>query len=172
MNVSSITQHIVKTYPHIHPVAAWGETSFFYNPDKQLPRGVYFATIKEKDGENDRASNLDRADVFRLNIGISKLTYASLFGPQPSRPRAGGVIDSGHDFTALDQLIPHPGPSMVGCRGFAFSTQVLPHSRPSSRSYRRHMIWLLPNSPSELRRHDHDEVVSRPGRLAVIHLDP
>jgi hypothetical protein len=108
MNVSSIAQHIVKTYPHIYPVAAWGETSFFYNPDQQLPRGIYFATIKEKDGANDRASNLDRTDIFRLNIGISKSTYVSLFGPQPSRPRAGGVIDSGHDFTALDQLIPHP----------------------------------------------------------------
>lgn len=108
MNVSSITQYISKTYPHIHPVAAWGETSLFYNPDRQLPRGIYFATIKEKDGKNDCASNLDRPDVFRLNIGISKSTYVSLFGPQPSRPRAGGVIQSGHVFTALDQLIPHP----------------------------------------------------------------
>ena len=108
MNVSSITQYINKTYPHIHPVASWGETSFFYNPDRQLPRGIYFATIKEKDGKNDRASNLDRSDVFRLNIGISKSTYLSLFGPQPSRPRAGGIIESGHDFAALDQLIPHP----------------------------------------------------------------
>jgi hypothetical protein len=43
-----------------------------------------------------------------LNIGISKLTYRSLFGQQPSRPHAGGVVDSGHDFTAIDQLIPHP----------------------------------------------------------------
>jgi len=27
---------------------------------------------------------------------------------QPSRPQAGGVIDTGHDFAALDQLLPHP----------------------------------------------------------------
>jgi hypothetical protein len=46
--------------------------------------------------------------VFRLNIGISKLTYRSLFGPQPARPAAGGVVDTGHDFTVLDQLLPHP----------------------------------------------------------------
>ena len=108
MIISSITQYINKTYPHIYPVAAWGETSFFYNPDRQLPRGIYFATIKQNDGKNDRASNLDRSDVFRLNIGISKSTYLSLFGPQPSRPPAGGVVETGHDFTALDHLIPHP----------------------------------------------------------------
>ena len=108
MDAISITRCINKTFAHIYPVAAWGETSFFYNPDRRLPRGVYFATIKEKNGENDRASNLDRSEVFRLNIGISKMTYQSLFGPQPSRPRAGGVIESGHNFAALDQLIPHP----------------------------------------------------------------
>jgi hypothetical protein len=44
--------------------------------------------------------------VFRLNVGISKLTYLTLFGPQPSRPPAGGVVERGHDFTALDHLIP------------------------------------------------------------------
>jgi hypothetical protein len=108
MNVSSITEYINRTYAAIHPLSAWGETSFFYNPDRKLARGIYFATIKEKDGKNDRASNLDRTDVFRLNIGISKRTYRSLFGPQASRPLAGGVGDTGHDFSVLDQLIPHP----------------------------------------------------------------
>jgi len=104
----SITEYIESTFAATHIVAAWGETSFFYNPNRKLPRGIYFATIKEKDGQNDRASQLNRYGVFRLNIGISKLTYQSLFGQQPSRPQAGGVINTGHDFTALDQLIPHP----------------------------------------------------------------
>lgn len=108
MHADSITEYIKNTFADIHIVAAWGETSFFYNPNIKLPRGIYFATIKEKDGQNDRASNLDRDGVYRLNIGISKLTYRSIFGQQPSRPQAGGVVDTGHDFTALDQLIPHP----------------------------------------------------------------
>lgn len=108
MDMVSIAQYIHKTFVDVYPIAAWGETSFFYNPDRMLPRGIYFATLKEKDGQNDRASNLNRSDVFRLNIGISKLTYRSLFGQQPSRPHAGGVVDTGHDFTALDQLTPHP----------------------------------------------------------------
>ena len=68
MNASSISQYISSTFADIHPVAAWGETSFFYNPGRKLPRGIYFATLKDKDGDNDRASNLQRQAVFRLNI--------------------------------------------------------------------------------------------------------
>jgi hypothetical protein len=108
MNLTAVVDHINSTFADIHPVAAWGETSFFYNPGRQLPRGIYFATVKDKDGDNDRASGLNRPDVYRLNIGISKPTYRSLFGPPPARPAAGGVVDTGHDFTALDQLTPHP----------------------------------------------------------------
>jgi len=108
MDASAISKYITDTYAGVHPVAAWGETSFFYNPDRRLPRGVYFATLKEKDGANDSASNLERPAVFRLNLGISKPTYRGLFGAQPTRPAAGGVVDTGHDFTVLDCLLPHP----------------------------------------------------------------
>lgn len=108
MDSLSINRYITESFDGIHPVSAWGETSFFYNPGQKLPRGVYFATLKDKDGENDRASCLDRADVFRLNIGISKPTYRSLFGPQPARPAAGRVVETSHDFTTVDKLLPHP----------------------------------------------------------------
>jgi hypothetical protein len=108
MSPSAIHQYITGAFADIHPSAAWGETSFFYNPGRKLPRGIYVATLKDRDGANDRASGLDRPDVFRLNIGIRKPTYQTLFGPVPKRPAAGGVIDTGHDFAALDQLLPHP----------------------------------------------------------------
>lgn len=108
MEEPTIARYICESFPGIVPVAAWGETSFFYNPGQALPRGVYFATLKAKDGDNDRASNLNRPSVFRLNVGISKPTYRSLFGPPPSRPAAGGIVDTGHDFTSLDTLLPHP----------------------------------------------------------------
>jgi hypothetical protein len=91
MDIAAITRYIASTFADIHSVHAWGETSFFYNPGRALPRGVYFATLKDKDGDNDRASNLLRADVFRLNIGISTPTYRTLFGPPPPRPAAGGA---------------------------------------------------------------------------------
>jgi hypothetical protein len=108
MEEPAIARYICERFDGIVSVAAWGETSFFYNPGRVLPRGVYFATLKSKDGENDRASDLGRHGVFRLNIGIGKPTYRSLFGPLPSRPAAGGVVDTGHDFSALDRLTPHP----------------------------------------------------------------
>ncbi|MFZ5655813.1 MAG: DUF6194 family protein [Pseudomonadota bacterium] len=108
MEESSIARYICETFDGVVPVAAWGETSFFYNPGHVLPRGVYFATLKAKDGNNDRASALNRPGVFRLNIGITKPTYRALFGTPPARPAAGGVVDTGHDFTALDTVTPHP----------------------------------------------------------------
>ena len=90
---------------------AAGDTFFIYDPERNLEpkRQFPFATIVTKDyGDFDRASNLNRPSVFRLNIGVSKDTYRSLFGPQPSPPGAAGVVDTGHDFTALDQIMPHP----------------------------------------------------------------
>lgn len=41
-------------------VDSWGERGIFYNPGHVLRRGVYVLTVKEKDGDNDRASNLNR----------------------------------------------------------------------------------------------------------------
>jgi len=68
-----------------------------------------FATIVTKDyGDFDCASNLNRPSVFRLNVGVSKETYRSLFGAQTSPSGADGDVDGGYDFTALDQLLPHP----------------------------------------------------------------
>ncbi len=46
-------------------------------------------------------SSLDRPGVYRLNIGIGKQTFQSLFGT------AKVDVDS-YDFTALDEIMPHP----------------------------------------------------------------
>lgn len=108
MKESDITRYLLDGFPGIVPVQTWGETAFFHNPGQALPRGVYFATIKAGDGDNDSASQLDRPGIFRLNIGIGRDSYRSLFGAPPPRPSAGGVVETGHDFTALDTLMPHP----------------------------------------------------------------
>lgn len=108
MDPASITAYITRTFADVHPATAWGELAFFYNPGHRLPRGIYFVTIKEKDGDRDRASNLGRPGIFRLNIGISRPTWRERFGPQPARPAAGGVVATGHDSAVLDQLVPHP----------------------------------------------------------------
>jgi len=86
----------------------WGERGIFYNPNHTLKKGVYILTVKEKDGENDKASNLSRAGVFRVNLGIRKHTFAELFTHIPKRPAAGGIVKMEYDFTALDQIMPHP----------------------------------------------------------------
>jgi hypothetical protein len=116
MDQDSIIRYIVDTFAGVEVVTgtdgiAAGDTFFMYDPDRKLdPKQKFpFATIVTKDyGDFDCASNLNRPGVFRLNIGVSRDTYRSLFGPQPSPPAAGGVVDTGHDFTALDRLLPHP----------------------------------------------------------------
>ena len=55
-----------------------------------------------------QASNLNRPSVFRLNIGVSSDTYRMMFGTQPAFPRDGGSVNTGHDFTLLDTIMPHP----------------------------------------------------------------
>jgi hypothetical protein len=86
----------------------WGETGLFYNPDLKLKKGIYLLTIKEKDGNNDSSSNLNRVDHFRLNIGISKPTFMKMFGRIPVRPSAGEIINMDYDFSAVDKIMPHP----------------------------------------------------------------
>ena len=65
-------------------------------------------TIKQKDGDNDKASWLNREGVYRINTGISKENFKEIFGSIPARPRAGGVVDMPFDFTAENKIIPHP----------------------------------------------------------------
>lgn len=95
-------------YADVSLATSWGETALFYNPGKRLPRGIYFATLKDHDGANDKASALHRPGVFRLSLGLPRGDYISRFGPMPFRPGKGGVVLGPWDFTALDQLSPHP----------------------------------------------------------------
>jgi len=90
------------------PADSWGERAFFVNPGRLLPRGVYFATVKTRDGPNDAASNLSRDGVWRLSLGLPRPLYLERFGPPPRRPAKGRTVDGSWDFEALDRLEPHP----------------------------------------------------------------
>jgi hypothetical protein len=92
----------------LSPKASWGETSLFFNPGGVLPSGVYFCTVKDHDGANDKASQLDRPGVFRVALGLPRNRYEELFGPRPPRPPKGGVVMTGHDFTVTNVVMPHP----------------------------------------------------------------
>jgi hypothetical protein len=86
------------------PPIAWGDTFVFYDPDRNVPvdRRWPWTTIVTKDyGDFDAASNLNRPGLFRLNVGVSKETYRKLFGPPP-------CPGDQFDFTAQDQVLPHP----------------------------------------------------------------
>ena len=110
MDEAGITRYIETTFAGVDivvaskengaPEVAWGDSFFIYDPDRNLPepKRFPFATIVTQDyGDFDNASNLNRPGVFRLNVGVSKETFARLFGAEGE-----------HDFTELDRLMPHP----------------------------------------------------------------
>lgn len=105
---SGVERWLLASFSDIVPKSQWGETSFFVNPGARAAHGAYFLTIKQKDGDNDKASALDRPGVWRLNFGLPKPDFVKIFGPPPRRPGKGGVIEGPWDFTKLDQLTPHP----------------------------------------------------------------
>jgi len=108
MTPKDIENYIIKNFEGVIPKSSWGETSFFYNPNKALPNGVYFCTIKEQDGKNDKASSLNRDNVFRFSIGISRDSFYKLFETKFKRPSKGEIIKSDFDFKTLDTITPHP----------------------------------------------------------------
>lgn len=123
MDEASITRYVTDTFEGVDvvvasrangaPEAAWGDTFFIHDPDRTLPpeRRFPFATIVTKDyGDFDCASNLNRPGVFRLNLGIGRETYRSLFGQQETAVASLDEVgsDVSYDFTALDKIMPHP----------------------------------------------------------------
>src|SRR6188474_2418680 len=97
MKESSVADYITKTFPGVETTTNFGYTFFFYKSDHLLP----FATIASSDNEYESISKLDRPGVFRLNVGVSRQTFQSLFG-------ADATPDDAYDFTAPDTLLPHP----------------------------------------------------------------
>ncbi len=97
MNESAIREYITNTFKGVETSEAYGYTFFFYRSERKLP----FATLIATNTEYDQLSNLDRPGVYRLNIGVSKQTFQTLFGKDQ--------VDIGaYDYTALDKIMPHP----------------------------------------------------------------
>lgn len=108
MKIEEIIQKVTETHSGLVRDTSWGEVALFYNPDNKLKKGIYLLTFKEKDGENDKSSNLTERKAFRVNLGIPKSTFKKLFGKTPSRPNAGGIVKMPYDFSRLDTIMPHP----------------------------------------------------------------
>ncbi len=100
---------IINKYTGLVVNQNWGETGLFYNPENKLKKGIYLLTFKEKNGENDTSSKLEREkDMYRLNLGITRKTFINLFGIIPARPSAGNVVEMNYDFSKIDSIMPHP----------------------------------------------------------------
>jgi hypothetical protein len=109
-----MSQYITGTFEGVDSVTVSDNSFFFYNPDTDVPpdHRFPFVTLMTND-LNDQFSNLNRPSIYRLNIGISKQTFRSLFGDiaLPSVKESATLSSehqSAYDFTALDQIMPHP----------------------------------------------------------------
>jgi Family of unknown function (DUF6194) len=100
MDESLIVKYVTETFAKVHVETLNGNFYFFYDPDRKFT----FATLMTND-DNDNFSNLNRSSMYRLNVGISRTTYQSMFGSKPSRS---DEHDTTFDFTTLDQFMPHP----------------------------------------------------------------
>ena len=114
MKSEEILQYCLENLKDTVLIESWGEKSIFYNPQNVLKRGIYILTIKEKNGKNDQGSNLDRENIYRVNLGVYKETFIQLFGQIPKRPHAGEVVDMNYDFTELNKILPHPVYAWMG----------------------------------------------------------
>jgi len=99
MDADDMTRHICATFDGVNVLEGQGDKFFLYDPDRDLPpeRQLPFATIVTGDHYDD-VSDLERPGAYRLNIGLTKATYAAGFGAATTPP----------DYAARDTLMPHP----------------------------------------------------------------
>src|SRR5688572_21940968 len=73
----------------------FGYSFFFVGDDHVVP----FVSISDSDNDYDTVSNLNREGVYRVNIGVSRETFAALLGDSSSETV---------DYSALNVFLPHP----------------------------------------------------------------
>ena len=113
MDQDTIIHYMTDTFPGLDVLRPTdgpgaGDTFIYYDPqrDRDPSRTLPFATIVTKDyGDFDNTSKLNRPDVFRLNIGVSRDTFRVLVGYAPGED---APADAAYDFATLDRVMPHP----------------------------------------------------------------
>lgn len=98
VEIEDLRHYLAANFPGTDLLEANGDLFCVYDPDRELPdeRRMPWATLVESDAYDD-ASNLDRAGVYRLNIGLPKAEFQKLF-----------PVEGAHDLTILDVVMPHP----------------------------------------------------------------
>ncbi|WP_257403951.1 DUF6194 family protein [Campylobacter lari] len=107
LTIDFIQEYIKSNFKGLVYKFTYKEHSFFYNLDRVLKNRVYFCTIKENDGINDKASNLNREGVFCLSCSLCGQDYQNLFGQKPKKALKGKVDSLNYDFSMLDLIMPH-----------------------------------------------------------------
>ena len=88
------------------PELAWGDTFISLQRADAPPATMPFATLLTKDYPGfDEASRLAPGQRFRLNLDLGRETFERLLG---FAPRDLDAHRARFDFTAVDQLLPHP----------------------------------------------------------------
>jgi hypothetical protein len=109
MNADEMRQYICQTFAGVRAVDNSGDTFFLYDPKGDLPAERQFPFVTLVTGDRyDSVSKLDRPDVYRLNIGLTKATYTDRFGAAPTQRDESGVLETAYDYAVLDTLVPHP----------------------------------------------------------------
>jgi hypothetical protein len=88
-------EEFVEQMENVQREENFGYTFFFVGDDHRLP----FVTIANSDNDYDSVSNLNREGIFRINIGVSRATFASLLAESSSE---------NIDYSVLDVFLPHP----------------------------------------------------------------
>ena len=147
MDAETLIETIKNTFSGVDVLEANQNHFLYYHPDPLLPpdRRMPFATLMTND-DNDQVSELNRPGIYRLNIGIKPQTYKRMFGQQPAMPEGTETIQTGHDFTALDQIMPHPV--------YAAMSWVCVLN-PGPRTFDQAMLLLAEAHETARRRHDH-----------------
>ncbi len=85
----------IVTLDNVQRDDSYGYAMYFVGDDHMVP----FVSLAAADNEYDRVSNLDREGVYRVNIGVTRKTFAALFGDRPT---------DDIDHAALNVFMPHP----------------------------------------------------------------
>ncbi len=88
-------EQFIMQLPRVQREHQHGNVLFFVGDDHLVP----FVSIATKDQDFDNVSQLNRPGAFRINIGISKATYAALIGDAAGNPV---------DYTQVNTFLPHP----------------------------------------------------------------
>jgi hypothetical protein len=71
-----ILSDLLRLDPALRRERYYGERALFYNPGRSAPLGTILCSIKDRDGPNDKASELPGHDVTQLGVLTPHPVYA------------------------------------------------------------------------------------------------